>query len=198
MAGVKDYVAGQMQGLGEQAGKLSKKPVEAAQKAALKSAAGLRSLKEPVRTVARSSVKLSGISHGTAQRLIELQEKVVTAALDDAAGQLERVGAGASVRELTADQVQVLMTARDRIMADMTEVVAILRSAGMDARDLAGDTYGKVTQPAPKKAAKKKAKQAPKKKGTKKKVAKKAAAKKAKRKAPARKKAKKSARGRKR
>jgi len=190
MAGVKDYVAGQMQGLGEQAGKLSKKPVEAAQKAALKSAAGLRSLKEPVRTVARSSVKLSGISHGTAQRLIELQEKVVTAALDDAAGQLERVGAGASVRELTADQVQVLMTARDRIMADMAEVVAILRSAGVDARDLAGDTYGKVTQPAPKKA--------PKKKGAKKKVAKKAAAKKAKRKAPARKKAKKSARGRKR
>jgi hypothetical protein len=188
MAGVKDYVMGQVAGLGEQAGKLREKPVEMARKSALKSAAGLRSLKEPVRAFSRSGVKLSGISHGTAQRLIELQEKVVTAALDDAAGQLERAGAGATARELAVDQVQVLMAARDRIVADMAEAVAILRSAGVDVRDVAGSTYAKVQKSAPKKKAAKN--KAPKKKAKKKAAGKKKTAKRA---APAKKTARKTA-----
>ena len=140
MAGIKDFVGERAQGLAEQAGKLRKAQAEAAREAATRSAAGLKSLKEPVRSLSRSGVRLTSISQGTAQRLIELQERIVTSALDDAAAQLERAAATDSVREVVADQARVLMAARERIVADMSEAIAILKDAGEDARRAARQT----------------------------------------------------------
>ncbi len=179
MAGIKDYVGERAQGLAEQAGKLRKTRADAARKAAARSAAGLKSLKEPVRSLSRSSVKLTSISQGTAQRLIELQERIVTSALDDAAAQLERAAATDSVREVVADQARVLMAARERIVADMSEAIAILKDAGQDARRVAG-------QPEPRaKSARKKVRKTARKKAAGRKNARPAAAR---GKAPARKK----------
>ncbi len=181
MAGVKDFVSERVQGLAEQARELRTKPVENARKVAAKSADGIRGLREPVRAFARSGVKLSSISQSTAQSLIELQEQIVTSALTDAAAQLERAAATVSVTELVRDQAGVLRTARERIIEDMAQAVAILRDAGVDVRKVATQTYGQVrAKPARKAPAKKKA-------PARKKAAKKAPARKKARKAPAKK-----------
>jgi hypothetical protein len=87
---VKEFVTEQTQALAGQAQKLGKAPVETAREAAVKSAAGIKSLKDPIRALARSGVKLTAISQGTAQSLIELQAEMVTTALTEAADQLER------------------------------------------------------------------------------------------------------------
>jgi phasin family protein len=183
MAGVKDAIVERAQDLAAQAGKLSRKPTEAARSAAVQSAEGLKSLREPVRSFSRTGVNLTRISQRTAERLLDLQEKIVTSALEDAAAQLERAAATEDFREVMNDQMRVLMGARERIVADMSQALAILKDAGEDARGAASQTAarGKATR----KTTRKKAPSKKKAKGTR-----------AKRKAPARKKAKKSTRGR--
>ncbi len=144
MAGVKDFVVGQTQGLAKRAQELRKKPVAAARDAAAKSAENLKSLKDPVRAFARSGVKLTTISQGTATSLIELQERIVASALNDAAAQLERAAASESLKDMLRNQASVLMDARERIVADMAQALAILRGAGSDVREVATRTYGNV------------------------------------------------------
>jgi len=165
MAGVKDAIVERAQDLAAQAGKLSRKPEEAARSAAAQSAEGLKSLREPVRSFSRTGVHLTRISQRTAERLLDLQEKIVTSALEDAAAQLERAAATEGIREVMADQMRVLMGARERIVADMSQALAILKDAGADARSAASQTgaRGKAARkttrkkaPARKKVARKK------------------------------------------
>ena len=144
MAGVKDFVVGQAEGLAKRAQELRKKPVAAARDAAARSAENLKALKDPVRAFARSGVKLTTISQGTANSLIELQERIVASALNDAAAQLERAAASESLKDVLSSQANALMGARERIVADMAEALAILRGAGSDVRDVATRTVGKT------------------------------------------------------
>lgn len=157
---IRDFVNEQSQLLGEQAGKLGKKPVEAMRGATARSAERIRALREPVRAVARSGVKLTAISQGTAQSLIELQAQVVTSALDDAAAQLERAARAESPLELVRDQAEVLRATRDRIVSDITQAVAIFKDAGGDVRKVAAHTLGAVKGTAKAKPAAAKAKRA--------------------------------------
>ena len=105
---IKDFVTEQTQSLAGQARKIRKEPVQAARDVAVKSAAGIKALQDPIRTLSRSGVKLTAISQGTAQSLIELQAGMVTAALTDAAAQLERAARTVSVVDLVRDQSVVL------------------------------------------------------------------------------------------
>lgn len=142
---IKDFVNEQAQVLAAQAGKLREKPVEAVRGATARSADRIRALREPVRVVARSGVKLTAISHGTAQSLIELQAQLVTSALDDAAAQLERAARTETPLELVRDQAEVLRATRERIVKDFGQAVAILKDAGGDVRKVAKQTYASMT-----------------------------------------------------
>jgi len=145
---VKEFVSKTTQGIAEQAQKLRKAPVDVARAAAIKSAGRIKSLKDPVRAFARSGVKLTAISQGTAQSLIELQEQIVTSALSNAATQLERAAHTEDVMALMRDQAEVLRTTRDRILDDMTQAVAIFKDAGGGVRKVATETYTTVTKSA--------------------------------------------------
>ena len=127
---VKEFVTEQAQALAGRAQKLGKAPVETAREAAVKSAAGIKSLKDPIRALARSGVKLTAISQGTAQSLIELQAEMVTTALTEAADQLERAARANNVLDLARDQADVLRATRERIVSDITQAV---RSSRMPA-----------------------------------------------------------------
>lgn len=142
---VKDFVVEKSQSMSEQARKLRQQPTRVARDAALRSAKRVQALKDPVRTFARSGVRLTAISHGTAQSLIELQERIVTAALSDAATQLERASQTVSVGDMVRNQADVLKAARERIVSDMKDAVTILKSAGGDVRKVAVQTYSKAT-----------------------------------------------------
>jgi paraquat-inducible protein B len=117
---VKEFVAERTQALAGQAQKLGKAPVETAREAAVKSAAGIKSLKDPIRALARSGVKLTAISQGTAQSLIELQAEMVTTALTEAADQLERAARANNVLTWRATRPTCSRPPRDRIVSDIT------------------------------------------------------------------------------
>ena len=142
---VKEFVAEQTQALADQAQKLGKAPVASAREAAVKSATSIKSLKDPIRALARSGVKLTAISQGTAQSLIELQAEIVTTALTEAADQLERAARASNVRDLVRDQADVLKATRERIVGDITQAVTIFKDAGGDVRKVATQTYASVT-----------------------------------------------------
>ena len=135
---------------------LRKSQVAAARKAAIRSAARIRSLNMRAREMAKSGVRLANLSHGTLQRLIGLHEEIVTAALADAATQIEKLAYTDSVRDFGREQARVLAAARERIVNDVSRGMSILREAAEEAR----------TTPAPRRAAAKsraKAKKAPRK-----------------------------------
>jgi phasin family protein len=132
-AGTDDFLDEQKKGLEELAEHLRTSRLAAARQAALKSAARIRSLNEKVRALARSGVKLTSISQGTVQSLIELQADIVNDGLSDAAAQIERIAYTGSVRDLAREQAEVLKAARERIAGDLTRAMTILRKAAQDA-----------------------------------------------------------------
>ena len=145
---VKQFLSEKSQALAEQARVMREAPVAAARGAATRSAEQIKSLRSPVRAVARSGIKLTAISQGMLQGLIELQEQIVTSALDDAATQLESAASTDSVMDLVRSQADVLRSTRERIIADMNRAVGIVTEAGRGARDVATETYSKVRKPA--------------------------------------------------
>lgn len=153
---------------GDLARRLRTAPAEIARSAALKSAGRIQSLKEPVRALSRSGVRLTAISQSTAQSLIELQAEIVDSVLSNAAAQLERAAQTESVMDLARDQAEVLRATRERIVEDLNRAVAIFKDTGGNVRDVARQAYGglageatrqapaaKRKQPAAKKAVRK-------------------------------------------
>ena len=130
----------------EQAGVLRRAPATLMRRAAQKSATGVKALQRPVRAVTRSGVRLTTLTQHTVESLLELQLEVVTAALTNAAEQLQRVSRAHSVRALVGGQAEELRAARERIVKDIQRVVAILKRAGKGARAVATDTYAEIVK----------------------------------------------------
>ena len=133
-AGMSEFVAEQMKGLTEMVTELRRSRVAAARKAAVESATRIKSLNQRVRSLARSGVRVTAASQGAVQSLIELQEDIVTSALNDAAAQMERLAYTESVRDLARVQGEILQAARQRIVDDIARAVTVLKSAAGDVR----------------------------------------------------------------
>ena len=130
----------------EQAGILRSAPGTLMRRAAQKSATGVKALQKPVQAVTRSGVRLTTLTQHTVESLLELQLEIVTAALTNAAEQLDRVSRAQSVRALVGGQAEELKAARERIVKDIQRVVAILKRAGKGARAVATDTYAEIVK----------------------------------------------------
>jgi len=145
---IQDFMTEQTNSLVEQAQKFRKDPVESARGVATGSAVSLKSLKSPVRVIARSGVKLTTISQNALQGLIELQSEIVTSALTDAANRLERAARADNVIDLMQEQAEALRATRDRIVDEAARAFAIFKDAGRDAGKVATQTYAKVVETA--------------------------------------------------
>jgi phasin family protein len=132
----------------EQARMLRKAPGNAVRGAAARSAKRIKALQEPVRVITHSGVKLTNVSHEALLSLMALQLEVVTAALSDAAAQLERVAQSDNVKDLVSGQAGELRATRERVVDEMKRAVAIVKHAGRGVRNVATETYTKVTRPA--------------------------------------------------
>ena len=132
--GLNEFIDEQKKGLTELLANLSKSRVAAARSAARQSAARIKELNGRVRALARSGVRLTAVSQGAAQDLIELHADIVNSALTEAATQIERMAYTESVRDLARMQADVLQAARQRIVDDMARAVTILKGAAGDAR----------------------------------------------------------------
>ena len=132
--GLNEFIDEQKKGLTELLANLSKSRVAAARSAARQSAARIKELNGRVRALARSGVRLTAVSQGAAQGLIELHADIVNSALTEAATQIERMAYTESVRDLARMQADVLQAARQRIVDDMARAVTILKGAAGDVR----------------------------------------------------------------
>jgi len=150
--GINEFIDEQKKGLTELLANLSKSRVVAARNAARESAARIKELNGRVRALARSGVRLTSVSQGAAQDLIELHADIVNAALTEAATQIERLAYTESVRDLARMQSEVLQATRQRIVDDIARALTILKDAAGDARKVVAPREP-VAKPAPKKAA---------------------------------------------
>lgn len=147
-----EFIDEQKKGLAELLANLGKSRVAAARNAARESAARIKELNGRVRALARSGVRLTTVSQGAAQGLIELHADIVNAALTEAAAQIERMAYTESVRDLARMQADVLQAARQRIVDDMARAVTILKGAAGDARKVVAKSEAPA-KAAPKKKA---------------------------------------------
>jgi len=156
---INEFLDEQKEGLVQLAANLRRTRVAAARRAAMESAARIRALNVRVRTLARSGLRLTAVSHGAVQNLIELQGEIVTSALNDAAEKIHRMAYTESVRDLARVQAEVLQAARQRIVEDIARSVKILKGAAGDVRRVAAQRQA-VAAAAPKKSARHKVKSA--------------------------------------
>jgi phasin family protein len=134
---MQEYVAERGELLAGQVRKIRENSVDTVREAFTGSAETLKSLKSPVRVIARSSVKLTSVSQTTVQNLIELQSDVVTAALNDVALRLERATRAENIIEFVREQIELTPATRARVVEDANRAVSIFKTAGRDFRTVA-------------------------------------------------------------
>ncbi len=149
---MQDYVAERGELFVGQVRKMRETSVETVREAITGSAETLKSLKSPVRTIARSGVKFTAVSQTTVQNLIELQSDVVTAALNDAALRLERATRAENIIELVREQIELTPATRDRVVEDANRAVTILKTAGREFRNVAKHAYVSIVEKVEKEA----------------------------------------------
>jgi len=132
--------------------KMRETSVETVREAVVGSAETLKSLKSPVRMIARSGVKLTTVSQATVQNLIELQSDVVTSALNDVALRLERATRAENLIEFVREQIELTPATRARMVEDASRAVTIFRTAGRDIRNVAIHAYSSIVEKAEKEA----------------------------------------------
>lgn len=144
---MQDFVAEQTSALGSQVQKFRKESVESVREVAVDSAEGLKALKSPVRTLARSGIKVTAVSQTAVASLIELQSDMVTSAITDAAHRLERASRADGLIDLVRDQIQMFPSTRERMVEDAQRAAEIFKHAGRDLRGVAVNLYERVVEP---------------------------------------------------
>jgi len=105
---IQDYVSDNTSAIVDHMAKLRQESADNVREVFSSSADSLKSLKSPVRTLARSGIKLTNVAQSTTQSLIELQSDVVTATITDAAKRLERAARASNIVDLVQAQVDML------------------------------------------------------------------------------------------
>jgi len=150
---IQDFVSEQTAAISTKVKKIRKESSETVRDAVVDSAGNLKSLKSPVRVIARSGVKLTSVSQTAVASLIELQSDVLTSALSDVALRLERAARADGIVELVRDQVELAHATRGRVVEDAQRAVAIFKVAGRDLKGVATHVYERIVEAGEEKAA---------------------------------------------
>jgi gas vesicle protein len=148
IAQMQEFVAEQTAVLQGQVEKIAKESVETVRETAVESAETLKALKAPVRTIARSTIKVTTVSQTAVASLIDLQSDMLTSAISDAALRLERASRADSIVDLVRDQIEMIPATRARIVEDAQRAASIFKHAGRDLRGVASHLYERVVETA--------------------------------------------------
>jgi hypothetical protein len=144
---IQDFVSEKTSAFSDQVQKYRKEYVENVREAVAGSADNVKALKSPVRTFARSGIKLTTVSQTAVVSFIELQSDMVTSALNDVAVRLERASRAENLVELVRDQYEMLEASRERMAEDAQRAVKIFKTAGRDLAGVASHLYERVVEP---------------------------------------------------
>jgi len=115
--------------------------------------------KKPLKTISRMGLKITAVSHRTADKVLKQNTKLVEHQIDAVAGRLKAVADASNLRELVGTQIRLIPENASQIVSDTREAFSIVAGAGGEIRDIvvgtAAELRGKA--PATRKPARKKA-----------------------------------------
>ncbi len=138
---IQDFMSEQTAAITTKVNQIRKESTATMREAVVDSAGNIKSLKSPIRVIARSGVKLTSVSQTAVASLIELQSDVVTSALSDVALRLERAARADGIVDLVRDQFELANATRGRVVEDAQRAVQIFKVAGRDLKGVATHVY---------------------------------------------------------
>ena len=142
--------------------------ITGAQERAKRAAAGVGRGKKPVQALSRLGLKLTAVSHRTADKIIKQNTKMIEHQLDAVASRLKAAAAAKDVRDLISTQFRLIPENASRWAEDARGTVSIVTGAGSEVADVFKGTYDELKgAPARKRASKKATKKTAKRANTK-------------------------------
>jgi phasin family protein len=129
--------------------------VKAARKGTEKAAGRVTRGKRPVKAISRFGVKLSGVSHRTANKLWKRQTKLVEDQIDALAGHLKAAARADGLRSFVETQMELIPDNASRFKEEAREAFGIVKGAGSEIREIVKGTVDelKPQKPVARKAA---------------------------------------------
>ncbi|MFQ5982698.1 MAG: phasin family protein [Woeseiaceae bacterium] len=100
--------------------------------------------KKPIRTISRYGVKLSGVSHRTANKLWKRQTKLVEDQIDAVADHLKAAAKAEDLKDLVKTQIDLIPGNTSRLADEAREAFEIVKEAGGEIRVLVKETIDEL------------------------------------------------------
>lgn len=118
--------------------------ISAARSRTEKAAGRVTKGKKPVKAVSRLGVRLSGVSHRTANKLWKRQTKLVEDQIDALAGRLKAAAAAPDLKRLVKTQIELIPDNASRLKVEARETFAIVKGAGSEIRDIVKESVDEL------------------------------------------------------
>ena len=118
--------------------------VESARQNTEQAAGRLSRRKKPVRTISRLGLKLSSVTHRTANKLWKQQTKLVEGQIDAVAGRLKAAAEAQDLKDLVETQVRLFPENTARIAGQAREALGIVKGAGGEIAELVKGTVAEL------------------------------------------------------
>ena len=101
--------------------------------------------KKPVKTLSRMGLKLTAVTHRTADKVLRQQVKAVEGQIDITATRLRKAADAKSIRQLVADQIRMLPENAALFAGNARETVSIVAAAGSEVGGIVKNTVAEFS-----------------------------------------------------
>ena len=105
--------------------------------------------KKPVKTITGLGLKLTAISHKTADQVLRQQTRLMEHQIDAVADRLKAAADAKNLRDLVRTQLRLIPHNVSRIAGDARDTLSIVANAGMEVRDVVKSTISELRGIAP-------------------------------------------------
>ncbi len=123
--------------------------LSAARKRAERAAARVAAGKKPVQKVSRLGLGLTALTHRTADKVLQQQQRLVDNQIDAFAARLRAAAAATDLSNLVGTQLRLIPEQTSRLARDTRATVSIVIGAGGDAGKLLRDAIAEMSGTAP-------------------------------------------------
>lgn len=100
--------------------------------------------KKPVKTLTGLGLKLTAISHKTADQVLRQQTRLVEHQIDAVAGRLKAAADARNLQELLRTQIRLIPQNVSRMAVDARDTLSIVANAGVEVRDVVKTTISEL------------------------------------------------------
>jgi hypothetical protein len=100
--------------------------------------------KKPIKAMTGLGLKLTAISHKTADKVLQQQTRLVENQIDALAGRLKAAADARNVRDLLSTQIRLIPQNVSRFAADTRDTLSIVAGAGSEVRNVLKSTMAEL------------------------------------------------------